>query len=103
MSAPWIGFKRWRLRAGITETALIALVRNEIVPHYRTLDPQVTLGLVRSDIPRQYVATQQWPSGGYRKQVCSGDRYTRWFDEYLPILARFDVLAEFAGEIDRGD
>lgn len=100
MSTPWIGFKRWRLRASVTETALISLDRNEIVPHYRRLDSQAALGLLRSGTPGEYIATQTWPSGEHREQVCSGDRYAQWFEEYLPILAGFDALAELVDEID---
>lgn len=100
MSAQWIGFKRWRLRAGADEAALVTLVREEVVPHYRTLDPHATLGLLRSPTPGEYVATQQWPSSEYRERVCSGSRFTEWFTEYEPILVRFDALVQFVDEWD---
>ena len=103
MTSPWNGFKRWRLRPGVEEAALVALVREEIVPHYRALDPAAVLGLLRTDTPGEYLATQLWPSGEYRAEVCSGERYAQWFSDYKPILERFDALIEFVDETDSNE
>lgn len=98
MSTPLVSVKRWCLRAGAGEDALVAVVRDKIVPHYRQLDPEVRLGLHRLDDPGVYLASQHWSSCEHRDRICAGTRYDAWFVEYLPILARFDALAEFVDE-----
>lgn len=52
-------YKRWRLRDGVDSQAVVSLVRDHIVPHYRTLDPTVRLGLELIEGSCAVLATQR--------------------------------------------
>jgi hypothetical protein len=94
----FVTYKRWRLKDGKTEAALVELVRNEIVPHYARLTADVQLGLHRIRDSRSYLALQYWQSRAAWEAATSSDRYPSWFDEYEPLLARWDALMEFEDE-----
>lgn len=99
---PVVLYKRWLLRDGVTLDEVVELVRNEVAPHYRTLDPRVVLGLeaLRDDA---VLAIQRWPSRGVLDQTRTGRRFQDWWAAYQPVLAAWDALLEFDDEWETQD
>jgi hypothetical protein len=96
--AAFVTYKRWRLKEGKPEADLVALVRNEIIPHYAQLDVPVGIALHRIGDSRSYLALQYWQSRAAWETTTSSDFYRSWLDAYGPILARWDQLMEFEDE-----
>lgn len=96
--AEFITFKRWSLQAPGTEAALVALVREAIIPHYRKLPGCRKLGLLRIAGTNTYLATQHWVSKAVREEVLASPAYVRWSEEYEPILEHFFALMAFEAE-----
>lgn len=69
--------------------AVSILVRDRIVPHYRTLDPAVRLAVL---------ATQRWSDRARRDQIIEGPAFQAWLDAYQPLLAAWNRLVEFEAE-----
>lgn len=91
----FVTYKRWRLKEGKQEADLVALVQNEIIPHYAKLDAEVRLGLHRIRETRSYLALQHWPSRTVWETTTTSTSYQTWFGAYEPILVRWDQLMEF--------
>lgn len=96
--ATFLTYKRWRLRDGVDAQAVATMVRDRIVPHYRTLDPTVRLGLEQIEGSRAVLATQRWLDRGCRDQTIGGDAFEAWLDAYRPLLEDWDRLVEFEAE-----
>jgi quinol monooxygenase YgiN len=77
---------------------LVALVRNEIVPHYAKLTGAVRLSLLRIADTDSYLALQHWTSRAEREAAITSEFYPEWFKAYEPILARWDQLMVFEDE-----
>ncbi|WP_153395785.1 hypothetical protein [Ornithinicoccus halotolerans] len=90
-------YKRWRLRQGVDRSTVVAFVRGRVIPHYARLDPQVQLELEQLD-ESTLLAIQRWPSRGRRNEAMSGDRFERWWQQYLPIVEEWDAMLEFDAE-----
>lgn len=99
----FITFKRWALRDGREESELIELVREEIVPHFSKLPGCLRLGLLRIVGTRSYLALQYWESRERWRKTTSSDYYRTWYEEYLPILHRWDEIMVFEEEWDAED
>ena len=56
----FITYRRWTLRDGREESELVELVREEIEPHYKKLQGCLSLGLLRIEGTRSYLALQYW-------------------------------------------
>ena len=91
-------YKRWRLKDAQQETALIDLVRNDTVLHYRKLEASVRLGLQHIAGTQSYLALEHWRSRVVWEATTASDYYESWFSEYQPILERWDRLMEFEDE-----
>jgi quinol monooxygenase YgiN len=96
-------YKQWKLKDGKEEADLIALVRNEIAPHYRKLDGCVGLGLLRIAGSRSYLAIQHWTSREAREATLASEFYTSWLAAYRPTLERWDRIMEFEDEWEAED
>jgi len=96
--ATFLTYKRWRLRDGVDAQAVAAMVRDRIVPHYRTLDPTVRLGLEQIEGSRTVLATQRWFDRGRRDQTFGGPAFQAWLDAYQPLLENWDRLVVFEAE-----
>ncbi len=99
---PVILYKRWLLREGATLGDVVELVRNDIAPHYRTLDPRVQLGL-EAHGDGSVLAIQRWPSRDVLDQAMTGRRFQEWWAAYQPVLAAWDELVELDGEWETQD
>lgn len=71
----FLTYKRWNLRDGVDAQAVVNMVRDRIVPHYRTLDPTVRLGLEQIEESRSVLATQRWLDRGRRDQAMRGTAF----------------------------
>lgn len=96
-------FKRWKLKDGEEEPELVALVRDEVAPHYRRLGGCVELGLLRIADSRSYLAIQHWRSREVRDATASSEFYTSWLEAYRPTLERWDRIMEFEDEWEAED
>lgn len=101
--ATFITFKRWRLRENQQEPELLSLVLEEIVPHYKKLSGCLRLGLLHIDGTKSYLALQYWKSRAAWQAAVSSDEYSAWFQEYEPILKRWNQLMIFEDEWDTED
>lgn len=95
----WTSYKRWRLREGVPVADVLALVRDGIEPHYSRLDPAVRLGLQRLG-SGDLLALQHWPDRTHRDRAMSGPAFECWWDDYRPLLQRWDALVELVDEED---
>jgi quinol monooxygenase YgiN len=91
-------YKQWRLKDAKQQAALVDLVRNDIVPHYRKLEGCVRLGLQRITGTQSYLALQHWESREARETTTTSDYYNSWFSEYQLMLERWNDLMEFEDE-----
>jgi len=83
---------RWRLRKGKQESALIDLMRNEMIPHSKIYDHRIKLGLLHIPNLPIYLTTQRWPDRATWENFPTSPFYEIWFAEYQPILERWDAL-----------
>ena len=96
--AEFITFKRWKLREGRSESELLALVRNEIEPHYQQLPGCLGIGLLHILGTRSYLALQYWESRDAWQAAVSSDNYAAWLEAYQPALERWEQLMAFEYE-----
>ena len=96
----FITYKRWSLRCGRDESELVQLVREEIAPHFTKLHGCLGLGLWRIEGTRSYLALQYWESKESRRETTGSDYYRTWYEEYLPILDRWNEIMAFVEEWD---
>jgi hypothetical protein len=99
----FITFKRWSLKRPGTESAVVALVREAIIPHYQKLPDCRKLGLLRIEGTNTYLATQHWVNKAVREEVLASPAYARWSEEYEPILEQWFALMEFEAEWEAAD
>ncbi len=98
--AEFTTYKRWTLRPGRDESELVELVRERIVPHFEKLQGCIGLGLLRIEGTRSYLALQYWESRERWSETTGSDYYKTWYEEYLPILDRWDEIMAFEEEWD---
>ena len=101
--AEFITYKRWTLRPGRDESELVELVRERIVPHFRKLQGCIRLGLLHIEGTRSYLALQHWESRERWRATTGSDYYRTWYEEYRPILDRWDEIMLFEEEWDTED
>ena len=96
--AEFITYKRWTLKHGREESELVKLLREEIVPHFKKLQGCLRLGLRRIQGTRSYLALQYWESQERWREAIGTDYYRIWYEEYIPILERWDEIMVFEEE-----
>jgi heme-degrading monooxygenase HmoA len=89
-----IRITRWSMKHGATESAVLRLIRESIIPAYRQAPGCRRLGLLRVEGSNAYLAMQYWEN---REAY---DRWQReappeWLDSYRPILESWDELMTF--------
>ena len=94
----FITYKRWALKDGREEFKLLELVRGEIVPHFKKLPGCLWLGLWRIEGTRSYLALQYWQSRKRWRETSGSDYYRTWYEEYRPILDRWNEIMVFEEE-----
>lgn len=95
--------KRWRLKDGADEQELVRLVKEEIAPHYKALSAAVKLALWRIENTNSYFALQHWNSRSDWEAATTSSAYREWYEQYRPILARWDEIMEFEDECNTVD
>jgi hypothetical protein len=101
--AEFITFKRWKLQDGQDESELLALVRNEIEPHYQQLLGCLGIGLLHILGTHSYLALQYWESRDAWQAAISADDYPAWLEAYQPALERWGQLMVFEDEWETED
>lgn len=101
--AEFITFKRWKLQDGQDDSELLALVRNEIEPHYRQLPGCLGIGLLHILGTRSYLALQYWESRDAWQTTIASDDYAAWLEAYQPALERWEQLMVFENEWEAQD
>jgi hypothetical protein len=86
------------MNSGVTVEDVGVLVRHEIVPHYARLSPQVVLQLEAVEGEASVLAIQRWPDCKSFDDTFSHPSFQRWWEEYQPILRRWDALVTFDSE-----
>jgi hypothetical protein len=94
----FITVKRWKLKEGREEADLLRLVRQQIEPHYKRLSDAVRLGLWRVQDTRSYLALQYWRSHVDWEAATQSPSYAGWWNQYEPILERWDEMMDFEAE-----
>lgn len=95
--ADYITIRRWSLKEGANEQALVELVRNGIIPAYKQQAGCLRLMLLRVVDPPSYLATTHWESQAAYDQW-AGDAGQAWRDEYRPTLEKWLELMVFEEE-----
>ncbi|MCY3784780.1 MAG: antibiotic biosynthesis monooxygenase [Chloroflexi bacterium] len=99
----FVTYKRWSLKDGRRESDLLKLVREEFQPHYAKLNGCLGLGLLHIDGTRSYLTQQFWESRKRWHATTSSDDYQAWWQEYVPLLERWDEIMEFEDEWEAED
>ena len=93
----YVTMRRWSLKEDADEAALIALVRDGIVPAYRRQPGCLKLALLRTADPVSYLALTYWESRA-AFDAWAGEGGQRWRDEYRLTLERWLELMSFNEE-----
>ena len=95
----YVTFRRWRLNEDATEDAIVALVRDEITPAYRTQSGCNRLELLRvtSEEARSYLAITHWQSRAHF-DAWAGEGGQTWRDNYRRTLERWLQMMTFEEE-----
>lgn len=97
-SRPLVLCKRWRLRPGADPDEVATFVRERVVPAYRRLSDEVTLGLQVATDGGSVVAVQRWSSGAAHAAVVSSGTYQGWWAGYEPCLVDWDAMVDLEDE-----
>lgn len=95
----FVTIRRWALKQGADEGALLALVRDEIVPAYRAQPGCLSLNLLRVYDSNSYFAITYWEDRAAFDRWVGPDGQT-WRDTYRPVLERWLELMAFQEEHD---
>ena len=94
--AEFVTFRRWIITDSAQEDAVVALVRDAIVPAYRQLPGCLKIGLLRIVGTNAYLATQHWHSRVAYEAALAAPEYAQWRAAYEPALARWHALMTLA-------
>ncbi len=86
--------RRWTLRPGADEAAVIHLVEDSILPAYRRCPGFVGLGLLRIEGSTSYFATTRWQSRDAFDEW-AGPAGAPWREAYASTLEQWDALLAF--------
>jgi heme-degrading monooxygenase HmoA len=97
--AEYVTFRRWQLKEDATEAALVALVRGDIAPAYRTQAGCERLELLRiaAEDSRSYLAITYWQSRAHF-DAWAGEGGQTWRDNYRATLERWLQMMTFEEE-----
>ena len=95
--ADYVTIRRWTLKEGADESALIALVRDGIVPAYKRQPGCLKLELLRVVDPASYLAVTYWESKA-AFDAWAGDEGQSWRDAHRLTLERWLELMSFSDE-----
>ena len=95
----YVTHRRWQLKEDASEAALVALVRDEIAPAYRTQRGCNRLELLRvtSEDARSYLAITHWRSRAHF-DAWADDGEQTWRDNYRRTLERWLQMMTFEEE-----
>ena len=97
--AEFATIRRWALKEGTTEEALLTFVTGKMIPAYRKIPGCLRQHLFRAGDPPSYVALTFWESKA-SADAWSGPAGQAWRDEHRETLARWLELMSFREELD---
>jgi heme-degrading monooxygenase HmoA len=95
----YVTIRRWSLKEGATEAALLALVKEGIIPAYRNQPGCQRLQLLRIGEPPSYLAVTYWEDHAAFERWAGPDNQA-WRDSYRSTLERWLDLMTFEQEWD---
>lgn len=95
--AEYVTIRRWSLKDGADESALVALVRDGIVPAYKRQPGCLKLELLRVADPASYLAITYWESRAFFG-AWAGESGQSWRDAHRLTLERWLELMSFNDE-----
>jgi quinol monooxygenase YgiN len=95
----YVTMRRWALKEGAQEQALMDVVRDGIVPAYRKQPGCLSLNLLRVGAGPSYLAVTYWEDRGAFDRW-AGPQGQGWRDAYGPTLERWLELMVFQEEWD---
>ena len=101
--AEFMTFRRWVITDMEKEAAVVALVRDAIVPAYRQLPGCLKIGLLRITGTNAYLATQHWESRAAYEAAFAAPEYAQWRAAYEPALGHWHTLMTFEDEWETED
>lgn len=97
--ANYVTLRRWALKDGADESAVLALVQDEIVPAYRRQPGCLSLNLLRVVTPPSYLAVTYWDSRA-SFEAWAGPPGEAWRDAYRATLERWLEMMAFQEEME---
>ncbi len=94
----YVTMRRWSLKEGADEAALIALIRDGIVPAYERQPACKRLALLRTADPVSYLALTYWEDRA-AFDTWAGEGGQQWRDAYRLTLERWLELMSFTEEL----
>ena len=91
---PLVLYKRWRLHPDVTPEDVVDIVRRQVLPAYRRLSDEVSLGLELALDGRPVVAVQRWSNSRAHEEAASGEKYASRWVTYEPTLVGWDRLVD---------
>jgi quinol monooxygenase YgiN len=95
--AEYVTLRRWSLKDGAEEKQLLDLVRDGIIPAYKSQPGCIRLALLRIADPLSYLAVTYWDSKASFDNW-AGPAGQTWRDEYRPTLERWLDIMSFEQE-----
>lgn len=93
----YVTIRRWSLKEGADEATLVALVRDGIIPAYKTQPGCVRLELLRAAERGTYIAVTYWGDrAAFDAWVGEGGQ--AWRDAYRTTLERWLEIMSFVDE-----
>ncbi len=90
----FISVRKWTLKDGASEEALLSLVRDAVVPAYRLRPGCLKLALVRLQESRSFLAITYWAD----RRAAATRAPEGWEQSYARVLEQWDRLMTFEEE-----
>jgi hypothetical protein len=97
--ANYVTIRRWTLKEGADEGAVLALVRDQIAPAYRSQPGCLSLNLLKLRDQPSYLAVTYWDSRA-SFDAWAGPPGQPWRDAYRPTLERWLELMAFQDDME---
>jgi heme-degrading monooxygenase HmoA len=95
----FVTIRRWSLKEGATEEELIRLVRDEVIPAYKSQPGCLKLELLRTSEEGSYLALTHWDSRS-AFDAWAGAAGASWRDRNRAVLEQWLGMMAFQAEWD---
>jgi heme-degrading monooxygenase HmoA len=94
-----VTIRRWSLKAGNDEKALLSFVSDDLVPAWRKIPGCLSLNFLRVSDSASYLAVTYWESKGHVERW-SGPEGQEWRETHRAVLERWLEFMAFQDEIE---